>query len=392
MPQQEISNLARKTSLGIFLSRPDRSFYMARELRERGFDVVNYNSRGYNGGPHVKVGGRFPSALTHLLLRTDHDVYFAGLSFTPSFCLYLNRRLRKKPYVFNLTGASWECFDDRSAGKPFGKFFETQFYPFLMSCVLAGASRIVCNSRFLELAVAARYPQYAGRLVTIYNGIELDKYRGAGPRTPCQINKPDVTLLYVTTLNYGNKSRGLELVVDAFGEVLTQRKKTRLVIAAKVSHPRYSEWARELVQARPWRDSVTLLFNHTDVPGLLAASDIFVFATPHNSNDSLPRVLLEAQSAGLPAVTTNTTGCAEVVRDGITGFVVPYDAKAFADKVLSLIESPELRAEMSHEARRWIAETFNWDQMADRYASVFREVLGQRSEVGDLRPHFSRIQ
>jgi glycosyltransferase involved in cell wall biosynthesis len=102
-----------------------------------------------------------------------------------------------------------------------------------------------------------------------------------------------------------------------------------------------------------------------------------VYATPSNSNDSLPRALLEAQSAGLAAVTTNTTGCPEIVQDGKTGFVVPYEASLLAEKVLQLLEDTQLRGAMGRAAQEWIQHTFNWDQMADRYAQVFLEVVGQ---------------
>jgi glycosyltransferase involved in cell wall biosynthesis len=348
---------------------------MARKLRDRGFDVVNYNASGYNGGPYVKLGKGFPSALTHLLLRTDHDVYFTGLSFTPSISLYLNRRLRKKPYVFNMTGADWQAFDDRSKGKPFAGVFEKRIYPSLQECVFAGASRIVCNSRFLESAIAAHYPQYRDRLMTIYNGIESDQY-SAGRRQPLPgIPEGATVLLYVTTLNYINKSRGLELIIDAFGQVVAERKDARLVIAAKTSHPRYAEWGQQYVRTKPWRDAVSFLFNYRNIPDLLASSDLFVYATPNNSNDSLPRALLEAQSAGLPVVTTDTTGCPEIVRDGITGFVVPYDANPLACRILELMGNARLRKAMGREAQQWISHTFNWDQMADQYAEVFRAVL-----------------
>ncbi|HJY81194.1 MAG TPA: glycosyltransferase family 4 protein, partial [Candidatus Binatia bacterium] len=93
-------------------------------------------------------------------------------------------------------------------------------------------------------------------------------------------------------------------------------------------------------------------------------------------NDSLPRALLEAQSAGLPVVTTDTTGCPEIVRDGMTGFVVPYETEAMAEKIMQLIDNSPLRRELGRAAQQRIAQVFNWDQMADRYAEMFLEIAG----------------
>ncbi|MGH7966026.1 MAG: glycosyltransferase family 4 protein [Candidatus Binatia bacterium] len=349
---------------------------MAQKLRERGFEVVHYNIEGYKNDSYVRVRRGSTQALTHLLLRTNHDIYFTSLSFIPSSCLYLNRRLRGKPYVFNSTGVKWEMFRDRSQGKPFSHFFTHRFYPFLLDCTFAGASRIVCNSHFLESTLARRYPQYRDRLLTIYNGIESERYASGQRQNLPGVSEGDIVLLYVTSLNFDNKSSGLQLVLDAFGQVWEKRRDVKLVVAAKTSNPRYQEWANTYLQSQPWRDAVMLFYNHTRIPDLLASSDIFVYATPANSNDSLPRALLEAQSAGLPVVTTDTTGCPEIVRDGLTGFVVPYQADRMAERITQLLESPQLRRELGREARGWITRTFNWDCMADRYAGLFLEIAG----------------
>ena len=212
--------------------------------------------------------------------------------------------------------------------------------------------------------------------MTIYNGIEFERYATGRRQVLPGAHEGDVVLLCVTTLNTGNKSKGIELVIDAFDEIHTQRKDVKLVVAAKASHPRYVELGREYTQGKPCRDSVSFVINSPSIPDLLASTDIFVYATPNDSNDSLPRALLEAQSAGLPVVTTDTTGCPEIVRSGQTGFVVPYAAKALAGKVLKLMNNPDLRREMGQEAQQWIAKTFTWDRMADEYARVFRDVLG----------------
>jgi glycosyltransferase involved in cell wall biosynthesis len=377
---QEVSSATgiKRPSIGIFLARPDRSFFMVRKLRQRGFEVDHYyDTKGYKeDSDWIKVRKGFLPSLMHLLFRTDHDIYFASLSFVPSLSVYLNRVLRGKPYVFNSTGVKWEMFKDRSRGKPFSNVLEARLYPFLLKRVFAGASRIVCNSHFLETTLAQRYPKYRERLLTIYNGIEFERYAFGQRQSLSGIVPGGFTFICVTSLDFENKSKGLHLVIDAFGLVVAKHPGARLVVAANAGEPRYSNAAEAYLLTKPWRDSVTLLYNQNNIPDLLASSDIFLYATPNNSNDSLPRALLEAQSAGLPTVTTNTTGCAEIVRDGVTGFVVPYDAQAMAERSLQLVDNPGLRSDMRREAQQWVKSTFNWDQMADKYADLFQQIAG----------------
>lgn len=370
--------MTQRPSIGMFLGRPDRTAFLARELRARGFEVTHYNTEGFDGDPWVPVRRGFPAALSEVLLRSDHDVYFTGLSFVPSLSLHVNRILRGRPYVYNATGAHWEMFRDRSRRRLFRGTFEHRIYPFLLERVFAGASWITCNSRFLERAIANRFPHHRQRVRTIYNGIDFDRYATGHRRHLPGIGAGDFVLLYVTSLNYDNKSQGLDLVLDAFQAVRRRNRRASLVIAAKTSDPLYRRQASERVAATTARDSILLLFNCSAVPDLLASSQLFVYATPANSNDSLPRALLEAQAAGLPAITTNTVGCGEIVRDRHTGRVLSYESGAMAEAILELMDSPGALRAMAAQAPTHVRETFSWTAMADRYAEVFVRTAAER--------------
>jgi glycosyltransferase involved in cell wall biosynthesis len=279
----------------------------------------------------------------------------------------------------------WEIFHDRSRGRMFRHTLERRIYPLLLDRVFAGASRIVCNSRFLCTAISTAFPQYRDRLTTIYNGVDFDRYASGRRIDIPGVEAGDFVLLFVTSLNYDNKSRGLDLALDAFGRVRARARSAKLVIAAKTSSPQHRRGAEDAVAASASRDSIVLLFNSDSVPDLLASSHLFVFATPENS-ESLPRALLEAQASGLAAVATDTVGCGEIVRDGETGRLVSYDAGEMADAILDLMDSPAPLRAMAGQAAARVRETFSWGGMADRYADVFLDV-GRRPAVSSCFPH-----
>jgi glycosyltransferase involved in cell wall biosynthesis len=64
-------------------------------------------------------------------------------------------------------------------------------------------------------------------------------------------------------------------------------------------------------------------------------------------------VLIEAMSFGLPAVSFNCKlGPAEIIRDGIDGFLAPpEDVPALKDKLLPLLQREDLRNTMAAKAR-----------------------------------------
>jgi glycosyltransferase involved in cell wall biosynthesis len=362
-----------RPSIGLFLGRPDRSARLAAGLRASGWSVTHYNTSAVDGDVVVPVRREFPYALASVL-RTDHDVYYTALTNVPSMCLYLNQRLRGRPYVFNATGIHWQGFADRARSRRFSRLFERSVHPFLLACAYRGASRIVCNSRFLETKIVERHPELRDRLLTIHNGIDFERFRRLPATRPSFAAAGDVVLACVTTLNYGNKSSGLGVVLDAFERVCAAEPRVKLVIAAKTAEPRYREIARERVARARFADSISLEFNVPTIPQLLAGADLFVYAAPEAS-DSLPRALLEAQAAGLPAVVTATNGSPEVVADGETGRLVPYDAAAMAVAIRELVADSGLRRSMAERAGERVRDLFSWQRMADAYGGVFEAVL-----------------
>jgi glycosyltransferase involved in cell wall biosynthesis len=365
--------------IGIFFGRPIRSQILVEKLQQQGFRVTLYNNRG-QPGTYVAIPYGVVSALSHLL-ATHHQVYLTSMDYLPSICLYLNRLVRGYPYVYNAVGVSSAEYRDRARRWPLPSLAERWLYPALTDRVLGGASRIVCNSRYLQTVLASEFPHYAHKMITIYNGIEFERFASGrvGAGNGRAVDAP--RLLAVMTWNYAGKASGAKLLIDAMGVILKHYPTARLTIAAKVQRQFHAQSIQRYLDQRPWKDSIQILYNQANIPHLLAGSNLFVYATPPITSDSLPRALLEAHAAGLPIVATATAGCPEVVEDGQTGFLVPYDATVLAHRVLELLADLRKCQAMGRAGQARVRELFNWDRMADGYAKLFREVVSERRHV-----------
>jgi glycosyltransferase involved in cell wall biosynthesis len=361
------TRLATGPDVGIVLDRPDRSRLLAEALRQRGLQVTLYQHASGPSG-QVAVPEGFLRGLDHIARRTRHDVYLTSACFVPAMQLHCNRRVTGRPYVFTLNGAVWQYFKDRRPGLPGRRLLDRGIYPFLFNRILGGADRIVCNSRYLRTALGDTFPLARDKSLTIYNGIDFQRYSGP-PRGAVD------RLISVTTLNNENKSRGVWLLVDAVERVLSARPGAHFTLAVKSKNPRHERELERRLAAHRHRDRVTLVYNHPDVASLLRASGLFLFSAAPDSDHSLPRALLEAQAVGLSAVTTATAGCAEIVQDASTGFTVPYDADALAQRALVLLTHPRLATMLGTQAAAHVRRTFSWDGMADQYRDVFLEAL-----------------
>ena len=102
-------------------------------------------------------------------------------------------------------------------------------------------------------------------------------------------------------------------------------------------------------------------------------ADIFVLASriaKNGDRDGLPNVLLEAQSQGLPCVSTRVSAIPELILDGETGLLVPQeDETALAGALEALITDPPLRHRLGQAGFSRVRDEFSHKAGAERIAS-----------------------
>ncbi len=118
---------------------------------------------------------------------------------------------------------------------------------------------------------------------------------------------------------------------------------------------------------------------HAEIIDLYERSDVFVLPT---HREGFPNVILEAMAAGLPVISTPVGAIAEIVREGIDGFMVPVgDVAALADRLRLLIGDPKRRIDMGESGRRRVREQFAIERVVDQLAGLYRGLAGDREEA-----------
>ena len=112
-----------------------------------------------------------------------------------------------------------------------------------------------------------------------------------------------------------------------------------------------------------------------DVVPYLAAADVGVLAS---MSEGFPNAILEYMAAGLPVVSTDVGGVAELLgENGECGFRVPAGAPAaMADRLVVLLGSPELRLEMGARGRSRAKKIFGLNRMLGQYERLYQRLLG----------------
>jgi glycosyltransferase involved in cell wall biosynthesis len=218
--------------------------------------------------------------------------------------------------------------------------------------------------------MAAETQRYCNKPITITPfGIDCDRFR----QSSVPKNSPDEFV--IGTIKALESPYGIDYLLRAFALLTAKyegRKKLRLAIAGDGSLRKSLELLAEDLNVT---DKVSFLGQvaHSQVPQLLNTFSVFCALS---LSESFGVAILEASACQVPVVVTNIGGLPEVVRDSLTGFIVPAkDAQAAANAVGKLIDQHSLRREFGEAGRKFVLENFEWSQNAERLENVYESLL-----------------
>lgn len=185
-------------------------------------------------------------------------------------------------------------------------------------------------------------------LATVYNGIDLSLY-------PLQHSRGD-DLIFLGRIH---PDKGVHLAIE-----VARLSGRPLLIAGIIQDKTYF---RE--QVEPHLDRQVRYIGPVDVPG---KNELFGRARGLLHLNTIPErfglVLAEANAAGVPVIAMNLGSCAEVIKDGKTGFLV--------NTVNEAVEALQRTAEIdSADCREHVRQRFSIDSMVDAYERVYDTIF-----------------
>jgi len=89
-------------------------------------------------------------------------------------------------------------------------------------------------------------------------------------------------------------------------------------------------------------------------------------------------VLLEAMACATPVVACNSGGSAELIENGVSGFLIPVnDSEALVSRIAELLAEPSLRKSMGDNARRRIEESFSVERVLPKMLAAYDYAIAQ---------------
>ncbi|MCP4593258.1 MAG: glycosyltransferase family 4 protein [bacterium] len=235
---------------------------------------------------------------------------------------------------------------------------------------------VVAISDYVVRQLREHYDYPMDRIRPVFNGVEPDqtdlvqhrRYR-AEVRQRHGIGEDEYLVIMVA---HNFRLKGLARWLEACD--LLARKTSLPLRSLIVGRGRVAPWERAVAR-RGLSDRVGFTGPASEVVAYYHAADVLVHPTYY---DPCSRVVLEALTAGLPVITTRYDGAAEVIEDGVNGFVVGEDecVRNLADRVERL-EDGALRAKIGGQAAE-LADRVSMARHAEGVCRVYSEVSKSR--------------
>ncbi len=348
------------------------AYYLCRELVRLGDEVTMVTSRSVAGTPRFEVTdgvrvvrtwfpGKHPvgwalhtfgSVPRYLRLARSADVLHAQ-TFASAPPGMLAKRLYGKPLVLTLHTSHFLRLAKKPAWKP------------VLRRIIAAADWLLAASEEIRDVALELYPHPRAEAVT--NGVDTSMFAPVEPTLP----RVDGKRRLIVPRRLFQKN-GVEYLVRAVPAILARLDAEVVIVGDGPERGRLEALCRDLGVAAAVR-FLGARPNH-EMPGLFASADVAVFPSLMEATSV---AALEAMSCGVPVAASRVGGLPEIVDEEVGTLFRPADPDDLAEKVVALLERPDL-AEAGSRGRRRVVEHWSLERLARRHREIYRELLGGR--------------
>ena len=247
------------------------------------------------------------------------------------------------------------------------------------------ADAVIAVSNGTKDDILRAYPVDPERIHVIYNGIDLEQYQRTPETTALTAYGVDPAIPYVLFVGRITRQKGVTHLVDAI-RYLPPGIQIVLCAGAPDTPEIAAELQRKVEEARAFNPRVIWIDKMLSKPEAIQLySHATVFCCP-SVYEPFGIINLEAMACQAAVVASATGGIKEVVVDGETGYLVPFDqdpvtsfprdpekfARDLAAKLNELLADPGRCRRFGEAGRKRAEEKFSWTSIADQTIALYR--------------------
>ena len=244
--------------------------------------------------------------------------------------------------------------------------------------VIEDADGFVVSTEREKEDIVRFYRTPSHKLQVIPAGVDLELFRPgdkAQARRMLGLSEKRV-MLYVGRIE---PIKGLDILVNAVALLEEIGDTKLLVVGGRPGEDEELDRLKHLVANLGIADMVTFTgaVPQSELPTYYSAADVFVLPS---YSESFGLVALEAMACGIPVVASRVGGPSTFVKDGETGYLIPWRCpEPFAQRLEMLLANPALRDKMGEAARAKALE-MSWTGVADSMLGYYSCLMGETLE------------
>jgi starch synthase len=357
-------------------------------------DSENLHVRGAEPWSEISQGteGKFKGALEALSLNLTQVKALQGIDIVHthtwyvSMAGYLAKKLYGVPFVLTTHSLeplrAWKA-EQLGSGYAMSSWMERT--------AILDADAIVAVSQGTKADILRAYPEVdPARIHVIYNGIDLAEYQKTSDTQALIDYGVDPTVPYILFVGRITRQKGVTHLVDAIRYL---PEDTQIVLCAGA--PDTPEIAAELrskvEEARKHHPRIVWIEKMVTKPEAIQLySNCQLFCCP-SVYEPFGIINLEAMACRAPVVASATGGIKEVVVEGVTGYLVPFDqdpvtsfpsdpdkfAQDLAARLNQLLQDPEACKRFGEAGRKRVEDIFSWTAIAHQTIELYERLIEQ---------------
>jgi starch synthase len=360
-------------------------------------DVGKLHVRGAEPWTEITNGteGKFKGALEAMSLNLTQVKALEGIDVVHTHTWYVSMAgfLAKKLYnvPFVLTTHSLEPLRAWKA-EQLGSGYAMSSW--MERTAILDADAVIAVSNGTKADIQAAYPDVdPARIHVIYNGIDLSEYQKTSDTKALTDYGVDPAVPYVLFVGRITRQKGVTHLVDAISYLPAD---TQVVLCAGA--PDTPEIAAELRNkvdaARSHHPRIVWIEKMVTKPEAIQLySNARVFCCP-SVYEPFGIINLEAMACRAPVVASATGGIKEVVVDGETGYLVPFEqdpvtsfprdpekfARDLGSRLSELLKDPEKCRRFGDAGRKRVEEVFSWTAIAEQTIHLYQQLIDSRKK------------
>ncbi|SFG22413.1 Glycosyltransferase involved in cell wall bisynthesis [Desulfotomaculum arcticum] len=215
------------------------------------------------------------------------------------------------------------------------------------------------------------------KIVVVPNAIDFDTSFNRGANVNINgIEKGDWVVVVIGSLR---RRKAQDIAIRAIAMIKDKMPNIKLLLIGSGDN-KYKTYLQQLAKSMGLSDSIVFAGYRNDVPNILPICKVLLMPS---LEEPFGRVIIEAMAVGLPVIASNSGGPREIIKNGITGFLVsPGNHAEIAQKILLISKSEDFRKKIGEQGMKEVEDKYLAKNYAGRIENIIIKTISDYKEVG----------